>query len=130
MPGKAMTAHGRLHLERLKLAADVLLSERDDIPDALETDSRCSATAPQHALLAMDTVTYPYVSDLRSKGREEGRRKAGPRPGPIDPPGSGPARHRGRRGSREQIESCTDADTLSAWLDRALTAAKATDLFD
>ena len=55
MPGKAMTAHGRLHLERLKLAADVLLSERDDIPDALEAELTLFRERVEHALLAMDT---------------------------------------------------------------------------
>jgi|tagenome__1003787_1003787.scaffolds.fasta_scaffold20981709_4 hypothetical protein len=38
MPDNPLTAHGRLHLERLKLAADVLLSECDDIPDSLEVE--------------------------------------------------------------------------------------------
>ena len=31
--------------------------------------------------------------------------------------------------SREQIVSCTDLDTLTAWLDRSLTAAQVSDLF-
>jgi hypothetical protein len=55
MCSKAMTAHGHLHLERLKLAADVLLSERDDIPDALEAELTLFRDRVEHALLAMDT---------------------------------------------------------------------------
>jgi hypothetical protein len=39
MPDNPLTARGRLHLERLKLAADVLLTERDDIPDTLEAEN-------------------------------------------------------------------------------------------
>jgi hypothetical protein len=71
----------------------------------------------------MATVTYPYVSELRSKGRAQGQAQSILQV--LD-----------RRGiavddsTRERIESCTDTDTLSAWLDRALTATKATDLFD
>jgi hypothetical protein len=71
----------------------------------------------------MATVTYSYTSELRAKGRAEGQAQS-------------ILQILDRRGitvdnvSRERIESCTDADTLSAWLDRALTAAKATDLFD
>jgi hypothetical protein len=38
MSDKPLTANDRLHLERLKLAADVLLSECDDIPDSLEVE--------------------------------------------------------------------------------------------
>ena len=54
MSDKAMAAHGQLHLERLKLAADVLLSERDDIPDALETELTLFRDRVEHALLAAD----------------------------------------------------------------------------
>jgi hypothetical protein len=54
MSDKAMTAHGQLHLERLKLAADVLLSERDDIPDALEVELTLFRDRVEHALLAAD----------------------------------------------------------------------------
>jgi len=38
MPDNSLTDRDRLHLERLKLAADVLLSECDDIPDSLEVE--------------------------------------------------------------------------------------------
>jgi len=34
----ALTDFGRVSLERLKLAADVILSETDSIPDTLETE--------------------------------------------------------------------------------------------
>jgi hypothetical protein len=54
MPDYSMTAHGRLHLERLKLAADVLLAERDDIPDALEAELTLFRERVEHALLAME----------------------------------------------------------------------------
>ena len=54
MPDYSMTTHGRLHLERLKLAADVLLSERDDIPDPLEAELTLFRERVEHALLAGD----------------------------------------------------------------------------
>jgi hypothetical protein len=54
MPGYPMTAHGLIHLERLKLAADVLLSERDDIPDTLEAELTLFRERVEHALLAGD----------------------------------------------------------------------------
>jgi hypothetical protein len=79
----------------------------------------------------MATVTYPYVSELRSKGREEGREE-----GRAQGQAQSILQVLDRRGitvddnSRERIESCTDAGTLSGWLDRALTATKATDLFE
>ena len=52
MPDYSMTAHGRVHLERLKLAADVLLAERDDIPDTLEAELTLFRDRVEHALLA------------------------------------------------------------------------------
>lgn len=79
----------------------------------------------------MATVTYPYVSELRSKGRKEGRQE-----GRAQGQAQSILQVLDRRGiavddgSRERIESCTDADMLSAWLDLALTATKAADLFD
>ena len=51
MSENPLTAHGRLHLERLKLAADVLLSECDDIPDSLEVEL--------HALRRADRTRPP-----------------------------------------------------------------------
>jgi hypothetical protein len=41
----------RPHLERLKLAADVILSERDDISDALEAELVIFRDRVEHALL-------------------------------------------------------------------------------
>ena len=75
----------------------------------------------------MATVTYPYVSELRSKGREEGRAQGQVKSilQVLDRRGIAVD-----DGSRERIESCTDADTLSTWLDQALTATKATGLFE
>lgn len=32
-------------------------------------------------------------------------------------------------GSRERIESCTDSDTLEAWLDQSFVVANVSDLF-
>ncbi len=71
----------------------------------------------------MATQTFPYVSQLRAQGQAEGEAKA-------------VLRILDRRGinvddaSRERIESCTDLELLGTWLDRSLTAKKATDLFD
>jgi predicted transposase YdaD len=76
-----------------------------------------------------------YVSELRSKGREEGREE-GRQEGRAQGRVRSILQVLDRRGvavdgdSRERIESCTDADKLSTWLDRALTATKATGLFD
>jgi hypothetical protein len=42
---------GRTHLERLKLAADVILVERDDISDALEAELIIFRDRVEHALL-------------------------------------------------------------------------------
>jgi hypothetical protein len=36
----------------------------------------------------------------------------------------------GDAASRERIESCAGLDVLSAWLDRPITAERASDLFD
>jgi hypothetical protein len=42
----------RTHLERLKLAADILLSEHDAITDSLEVELTIFRERIQHALLA------------------------------------------------------------------------------
>jgi hypothetical protein len=47
-----LTAMDRLHLERLKLACEVLLSARDEIPDSLETELTLFRDRIEHALLA------------------------------------------------------------------------------
>ena len=71
----------------------------------------------------MATVTYSYTSELRAKGRAQGQAQSilqvlDRRGVTVDD------------GSRDRIESCTDTDTLSTWLDLALTATKASDLFE
>ena len=47
----AVPALERTHLERLKLAADVLLSEQDAIPDSLEVELTIFRERVEHALL-------------------------------------------------------------------------------
>jgi hypothetical protein len=49
-----LPAHDRLHLERLKLAVDVLLSERDDLPDPLEVELTLFRNRLDHALLTLE----------------------------------------------------------------------------
>jgi len=55
MSDNPLAAHGRLHLERLKLAADVLLSEHDDLPDTLEAELTLFRDRIEHALLTRET---------------------------------------------------------------------------
>jgi hypothetical protein len=45
----------RTHLERLKLAADILLSEHDAIADSLEVELTIFRERVEHALLAGQT---------------------------------------------------------------------------
>ena len=47
----ALPAQDRTHLERLKLAADVLLSEHDAITDPLEAELVIFRDRVEHALL-------------------------------------------------------------------------------
>jgi hypothetical protein len=47
----ALTDFGRVGLERLKLAADVILSETDAIPDTLETELILLRERVERALL-------------------------------------------------------------------------------
>lgn len=74
----------------------------------------------------MATRTYPYVSELRSQGREEGRAEA--RALDIE-------RLLDKRGiamtaaDRERITSCRDGETLDVWLDRVLTISEIAELF-
>jgi hypothetical protein len=98
----------------------------------------------------MATVTYPYTSSLRSQGREEGRaegleegRAEGRAEGLEEGRAEGQAKSRAtdilrileRRGiavdsdARQRIESCGEYEILGTWLDRSLTAEKASDLF-
>jgi hypothetical protein len=74
----------------------------------------------------MATRTYPFISQMRLQGREEGR---------VETLAAAIFKVFDGRGiavdedSRTRIESCRDADVLDKWLDRAVTAAKASDLF-
>jgi hypothetical protein len=52
MPDNPLSAHGLIHLERLKLAADVLLLECDDIPAPLEVELTLFRERVEHALLS------------------------------------------------------------------------------
>jgi hypothetical protein len=47
----ALTGFGRISLERLKLAADVILSETDAIPDSLEVELTLFRERCERALL-------------------------------------------------------------------------------
>jgi hypothetical protein len=92
------------------------------------------------ALMAIET--FPYSSQLRSKGREEGHaegRKEGRAEGREEGRAQGEAvailRILERRkvevddGSRERIESCTDLELLGTWLDRSLDVEAVDELF-
>jgi hypothetical protein len=104
------------------------------------------------ALMAIET--FPYSSQLRSKGREEGHaegraegRKEGRAEGRAEGRVEGRAEGRAqgeaaailrileRRkvevddGSRERIESCTDLELLGTWLDRSLDVEAVDELF-
>jgi len=78
----------------------------------------------------MHKQLIPYVSEFRRQGIEEGRSQG---------EAAGQARAilqvLDRRAvavddsSRERIVSCVDLDTLTAWLDRSLTAEQVSDLF-
>ncbi|MGH3247963.1 MAG: hypothetical protein ACRDOI_17425 [Trebonia sp.] len=74
----------------------------------------------------MATRTYPFVSQTRLLGREEGR---------VETLAEAIFKVLNRRGidvdddSRQRIESCRDADALDAWLDQSVVVAKASDLF-
>jgi hypothetical protein len=46
-----LVAFERTHLERLKLAADILLAETDEIADSLEVELTIFRERVQHALL-------------------------------------------------------------------------------
>jgi hypothetical protein len=78
----------------------------------------------------MATRTYPFISQMRMQGREEGREE-----GRVETLAAAIVKVLGGRGiavdedSRTRIDSCRDADVLDKWLDRAVTAAKASDLF-
>jgi hypothetical protein len=70
----------------------------------------------------MTTTTYPYVSELRSLGREEGRAASVVQV--LD------VRHiEIPDADRERILACRDYDTLTAWLNRAVVIADISELF-
>lgn len=48
----SLPALDQTHLERLKLAADILLAEHDAIPDSLEVELVIFRDQVEHALLA------------------------------------------------------------------------------
>jgi hypothetical protein len=98
----------------------------------------------------MATQTYPYVSHLRSQGREEGRqeglaegRSEGRAEGRSEGRAEGRAEARAadivrlldKRGiemapaDRELVLACRDAETLDVWLDRVLTISRISELF-
>jgi hypothetical protein len=56
MSDNPLASHDRLHLERLKLATDVLLSEPDAIPDPLEVELTLFRDLVEHALLSQDAI--------------------------------------------------------------------------
>ena len=74
----------------------------------------------------MATSTYPFVSQLRSQGREEGLAEG--RAQDI-------ARLLDKRGiamtqaERDRITSCREGKTLETWLDRLLTISDINQLF-
>jgi hypothetical protein len=95
------------------------------------TETGLGGTASQEIWRAlMATRTYPFVSQMRLQGREEGRAE-----GRVETLTAAIFKVLERRGiavdddSRARIESCSDADTLRAWLDRSFTITTATDLF-
>jgi hypothetical protein len=53
MPHDASPGFQRLHLERLKLAADVILSEGEAVEDALEQELTIYRERIEHALLLL-----------------------------------------------------------------------------
>src|SRR5262249_17967453 len=75
----------------------------------------------------MATRTYPFVSEMREQGREEGR---------VETLAEAILAVFGQRGievdeaTRAQIESCDDAEVLKLWLLRSVVVASASELFD
>ena len=111
------------------------------------TEAGLSGTAAQQNWRELMTKQLtPYVSEFRRQGIEEGRAvgiEEGRTVGLEEGLAQGRAKSRAedilrildKRGisvdddSRDQIVSCTDLDTLGAWLDRSLTATQVSDLF-
>jgi hypothetical protein len=95
------------------------------------TEAGLSETAAQQKWRELMTKQLtPYVSEFRRQGIEEGLAEGRAKSRAEDI-----LRILDKRGiavdddSREQIVSCTDLDTLGAWLDRSLTATQVGDLF-
>jgi len=129
----------RAILEALAVALDTIDTETAAFL-AEFTEVGLGDTAGQQIWkVLMATVTYPYVSELRAKGRAEGEvkgRAEGEAKGRALGEASAILRVLDRRGivvdedSRHRIESCRELEALGTWLDRSLTAMKASDLFD
>jgi hypothetical protein len=78
----------------------------------------------------MATRTYPFVSQLRLQGREEGREEA--RVATLAEAILDVFDARGievDKASRERIESCDDAEVLNVWHRRAVVVGAASELF-
>jgi hypothetical protein len=103
------------------------------------TEAGLSGTAAQQKWRELMTKQLtPYVSEFRRQGIEEGRAvglEEGLAEGRAKSRAEDILRILDKRGiavdddSRDQIVSCTDLDTLGAWLDRSLTATQVSDLF-
>jgi hypothetical protein len=82
----------------------------------------------------MATRTFPFVSQVRLQARAEARAEARVE-ARVEALAAVILKVLGARGvavdgdSRTRIESCRDADVLDLWLDRAVIATKASDLF-
>jgi hypothetical protein len=83
----------------------------------------------------MATVTHPYVSEHKRKAQAEGRAE-GRVEGRVEGQAASILRVLDQRGvevndaARQRIESCTDTEILTSWLDRSLHAAQVGELFD
>lgn len=86
----------------------------------------------------MATRTFPFVSQVRLQARAEARAEArveARAEARVEALAAVILKVLGARGvavdgdSRTRIESCRDADVLDLWLDRAVIATKASDLF-
>jgi hypothetical protein len=99
------------------------------------TEAGLSETAGQQKWRELMTKQLiPYVSEFRRQGIEEGRAE-GIEAGRAEGQARAILQILDKReiavddASRERIVSCADLDTLTAWLDRSLTAEQVSDLF-
>jgi hypothetical protein len=118
------------------LAGALKTIDRDTALTLVEiTEAGLGETAGQQKWRELMTKRLtPYVSEFRRQGIEEGLAE-----GLAEGRAQGHARALlqvlDKRGiavdddARERIVSCADLDTLTAWLDRSLTAAQVSDLF-